>query len=98
MHVVEYEADRRIVWEVQPGDQQPHWIGTRVAFDLHEDGEATRLEFAHTGWRTFGPDQAECNMNWARLLEGLGFASETGEPSPIRYRSPGWTPAEHARD
>jgi hypothetical protein len=63
----------RIVWDVVDSrieyvDERDEWTGTRIAFDLENVPEGTRLSFAHDGLL---PDLAcydSCSLAWATLV------------------------------
>jgi uncharacterized protein YndB with AHSA1/START domain len=89
MLVSELVSNRRVVWECQPGDAEEPWIGTRVIFDLdeHDGGQRTTLRFTHDQLE-YDDGFARCNTIWSRLLGGLKYRCEIGQPSPVRWRPP----------
>ena len=46
--VVTLEPSKRIAWEVIDGPEE--WVGTRIEFDLKQEGEQATVMFRHEGW------------------------------------------------
>ena len=49
MKVLELEPGKRVLWKVVDGPKE--WIGTRIRWDLREDGDYTIVMFKHEGWK-----------------------------------------------
>jgi hypothetical protein len=45
MKVLELDPARRVLWQVVDGPQE--WIGTKVSFDLRQEGDWTLILFKH---------------------------------------------------
>jgi uncharacterized protein YndB with AHSA1/START domain len=83
MRVVALDDGRRVEWECVDGAEE--WVGTRVVFEMARDGDGTRLEFLHTGWRTETPFFRMCREAWRYYIGSLGSYCEgrPGRPSPL---------------
>lgn len=81
MRVLELEADRRVVWEVIAGAAE--WIGTRVIFELKQEGEQTTVLFQHQGWKEPVEFMHHCSTKWASFLMSLKSFVETGKGAPF---------------
>jgi uncharacterized protein YndB with AHSA1/START domain len=82
MRVEELEAGRRVVWQCVD-DGTPDWLGTRVTFELSEEGGRTTLVFGHRAWREVSPFFGHCSMKWATFLLSLRDYAEKGEGRPF---------------
>ncbi|WP_261555083.1 SRPBCC family protein [Frankia tisae] len=80
MKVLDRQPGKRVRWEVIDGPAE--WIGTRVSFDLTQDGEWTIVLFAHTGWREPVEFMNHCSTKWAIFLMSLKALVETGTGAP----------------
>jgi uncharacterized protein YndB with AHSA1/START domain len=80
MKVIESDPGRRVLWEVVDGPAE--WIGTKVSFDLHSDGEWTIVLFAHAGWKEPIEFMHHCGTKWAIFLMSLKSLVETGTGKP----------------
>src|SRR3954464_2742182 len=48
MKVLALEPDKRVLWEVVRGPEE--WIGTKISFDLKQEGEQATVLFKQQGW------------------------------------------------
>ena len=80
MRVSELDPGRRVVWEVLDGP--PEWVGTRVSWDLRQEGDHAILLFRHAGWREEVEFMHHCSTKWAIFLMSLKSLLETGQGSP----------------
>lgn len=80
MKVSELAANRRVVWEVVEGP--PEWLGTRVVFELTQEGEQATVKFAHLGWREPVDFMHHCSTKWGTFLMSLKSMVETGRGAP----------------
>jgi len=71
-------------WEFT--DAMPDWMGTRVRFDLAEQGGVTTVRFAHHGWAEASEHFRISSFCWAMYLRLLRRAVETGEVVPYALR------------
>jgi uncharacterized protein YndB with AHSA1/START domain len=81
MKVLELDSARRIVWQVVDGPMD--WIGSKVSFDLKQDGEQTTLLFKHAGWKEQSEFMHHCSTKWATFLVSLKASAETGRGTPF---------------
>jgi len=80
MKVLELEPDRRVLWEVVDGPEE--WIGTKVVWDLKQEGEYTIILFQHQGWKEPVEFMNHCSTKWAIFLMSLKSLVETGKGAP----------------
>jgi hypothetical protein len=52
MKVLELQPGRRVLWEVVDGPKE--WIGTKVSWDLKQEGDYAIVLFKHQGWKEPG--------------------------------------------
>lgn len=76
MKVLELEPGRLVLWQVVGGPDS--WMGTRVRFDLAQDGDFTRVLFKHQGWKEPGEFMHHCSTKWAMFVMSLKALVETG--------------------
>ena len=90
MNVLELHPDRRVLWEVVDGPAE--WIGTRIDFELKQDGEYCIVVFKHQGWKEPVEFMHHCSTKWATFLMSLKSLLETGKgnPSPDDIRIGNW--------
>ena len=90
MKVLELEPEKRVLWEVVEGPAE--WIGTRIRFDLRQEGEYSIILFKHEGWREPVEFMHHCSTKWATFLMSLKSLVETGKgsPSPDDVRIGDW--------
>ncbi|MER6346280.1 SRPBCC family protein [Streptomyces sp. NPDC001595] len=90
MKVLESSPAERVLWEVVDGPEE--WIGTRIGFDLKQEGEYTIVLFRHEGWREPVEFMSHCSTKWATFLMSLKRLLETGtgEPAPHDVRISNW--------
>lgn len=70
----------QIEWECVDGHEE--WTGTRVRFELREDGGQTKVCFSHSGWREITEYVGECSFHWAYYMTSLQQYCETGRGTP----------------
>jgi len=90
MNVLELEPGKRVLWQVVEGPAE--WIGTRIQFDLRQEGEYTIVLFEHNGWREAVEFMHHCSTKWVIFLMSLKSLVETGKgsPSPDDVRIGDW--------
>jgi len=71
----------RIVWQMGEGAEE--WIGTRVSFDLKQEGEQATVLFKHEGWAKPVEFMHHCSTKWATFLMSLKAYVETGRGRPF---------------
>ncbi|MFE5328447.1 SRPBCC domain-containing protein [Embleya sp. NPDC056575] len=80
MKVVELDPGRIVRWEVVDGPEE--WVGTRVEWNLRQEGDFTIVLFRHEGWREPVEFMHHCSTKWAVFLLSLKQLLETGEGTP----------------
>jgi uncharacterized protein YndB with AHSA1/START domain len=80
MKVLELHPARRVLWQVAEGPEE--WIGTKVSFDLRQEGDWTILFFKHEGWKEPVEFMHHCSTKWAVFLLSLKSYLETGKGAP----------------
>jgi uncharacterized protein YndB with AHSA1/START domain len=82
MKVLELQPDRRVLWQVVEGPAE--WIGTKISFDLRQEGDYSIVLFKHQGWKEAAEFMHHCSTKWAIFLMSLKSLVETGkgQPSP----------------
>ena len=80
MKVLELDPPRHVLWQVIDGPEE--WIGTRIAFDLRQEGDWTILLFKHAGWKEPVEFMHHCSTKWAVFLLSLKSLIETGAGAP----------------
>ena len=90
MKVLGLQPAGQVRWEVVGGP--PEWIGTRVAFELRQDGDYAIVLFKHEGWKEAVEFMHHCSTKWAIYLMSLKSLVETGQgkPSPNDVRIGDW--------
>jgi uncharacterized protein YndB with AHSA1/START domain len=80
MKVLELKPNQRVLWQVVDGPAE--WIGTKVSFDLKQDGDYTIVLFKHEGWKEPVEFMHHCSTKWAIFLLSLKSLLETGQGAP----------------
>jgi hypothetical protein len=80
MKVAEQVPGKRVAWECVAGPAE--WIGTRLRFDIRQDGDYTIVLFEHAGWAEPGEFMNHCSTKWAVYLLSLRDLLESGQGSP----------------
>jgi len=80
MKVIELEPAKRVLWQVIDGPEE--WIGTKISFDLRQDGDYTIVLFKHQGWKEPIEFMHHCSTKWAIFLLSLKSLLETGKGAP----------------
>lgn len=90
MKVLELEPRRQVLWQVQGGPED--WIGTRLRFELKQEGEHCIVLFKHQGWKEASESMHHCSTKWAIFLMSLKALVETGQgrPSPDDMKIDNW--------
>jgi len=78
-------SDRHVLWQVVDGPAE--WIGTKVGFDLRQEGDWTILFFKHQGWKEPVEFMHHCSTKWAVFLLSLKALVETARAPPGRTKS-----------
>ncbi len=80
MKVLELDPAKRVLWQVVDGPEE--WIGTKVNFDLKQEGDWTIILFKHQGWKEPVEFMHHCSTKWAVVLLSLKSLLETGKGAP----------------
>jgi uncharacterized protein YndB with AHSA1/START domain len=78
--VLELRPAERVLWQVIDGPQE--WIGTRVSFELKQDGDYAIVLFKHLDWKEPVEFMHHCTTKWATFLMSLKSMVETGKGAP----------------
>ncbi len=81
MKVLELDPPGRVLWQVVDGPAE--WIGTKVSFDLRQEGDWTIFLFKHQGWKEPVEFMHHCSTKW-----GV-FSAEPEVAARNRQRLPG---------
>jgi uncharacterized protein YndB with AHSA1/START domain len=90
MKVLELKPGKRVLWQVVEGPAE--WIGTKISFDLRQEGDVVVVLFKHQGWKEPVEFTHQCSTKWAIFLMSLKSLVETGkgQPSPDDVRIGYW--------
>ena len=90
MEVLELDSRKRVEWLVVDGPQE--WVGTKVIFDLRQEGDWTIVLFKHQGWKEPVEFMHHCSTKWAVFLLSLKSLLETGKgrPAPNEIKLDSW--------
>jgi uncharacterized protein YndB with AHSA1/START domain len=90
MKVLELDPGKRVLWEVVDGPQE--WIGTKISWELKQEGEYAIVLFKHQGWKEPVEFMHHCSTKWAIYMMSLKSLVETGKgaPSPHDVRIGNW--------
>ncbi|MGZ3265956.1 MAG: SRPBCC family protein [Caldimonas sp.] len=78
--VLELAPARQVLWRVISGPAE--WIGTRIAFELKQEGDYCIVLFKHQGWKEPVEFMHHCSTKWAIFLMSLKSLVETGNGAP----------------
>ena len=80
MKVLELHPASRVLWEVVGGPTE--WIGTKVSWELKQEGDFSIVLFRHRGWKEPVEFMHHCSTKWAIFLMSLKSLLETGKGAP----------------
>jgi Activator of Hsp90 ATPase homolog 1-like protein len=80
MKVLELHPAQRVLWEVVDGPEE--WIGTKVSWELRQEGDWTIVLFKHQGWKEPVEFMHHCSTKWGVFLLSLKSLLETGKGAP----------------
>jgi uncharacterized protein YndB with AHSA1/START domain len=80
MKVLELQPDRRVLWQVVGGPAE--WIGTKIGWELRQEGEHVIVLFRHQDWKAPVEFMHHCSTKWAIFLMSLKALVETGKGAP----------------
>ena len=90
MKVLELQPRKRVLWQVLEGPAE--WVGTKISFDLKQEGDHSIVLFNHQGWKEPVEFMHHCSTKWAIFLMSLKSFVETGRgnPSPDDVKISNW--------
>lgn len=80
MKVLELQPSTRVLWQVLDGPAE--WIGTKISFELKQEGDYSIVMFKHQGWKEPGEMMHHCSTKWAIFLMSMKSLVETGKGAP----------------
>jgi hypothetical protein len=80
MKVLELDPAKRVLWHVVDGPEE--WIGTKISFELRQEGDWTIILFKHQGWKEPVEFMHHCSTKWGVFLLSLKSLLETGKGAP----------------
>lgn len=80
MKVLELQPGRRVLWQVVEGPAE--WLGTKIGFDLRQEGDWTIVLFRHEGWKEPVEFMHHCSTKWGVFLLSLKSLLEAGKGAP----------------
>ncbi|HEU4922164.1 MAG TPA: SRPBCC domain-containing protein [Burkholderiales bacterium] len=80
MKVLELQPAERVLWKVVDGPKE--WIGTKVSWELRQEGDHAIVLFKHQGWKEPVEFMHHCSTKWAVFLMSLKSLVETGRGAP----------------
>jgi hypothetical protein len=88
--VLELRPAERVLWQVIEGP--PEWLGTKISFDVKQEGAYAIVLFKHTGWKEPVEFMHHCSTKWAMFMLSLKELVETGKgrPSPNDVQISDW--------
>src|SRR4030095_435896 len=95
MKILELQPARRVLWEVVDGPRE--WIGTKVSWDLKQEGDYAIVLFKHEGWKEPVEFMHHCSTKWAVFLVSLKSLVETGKGAPTRTTTRSTTGTESSK-
>lgn len=77
-------SDDHVAWE-SAGQFPPHWVGTKVSWQLSDDpeGNGTQVFFVHGGFAAADPMLGHTAYTWAQLMGHLKAYVESGTVNPF---------------
>jgi uncharacterized protein YndB with AHSA1/START domain len=80
MKVLELQPPHRVLWQVVEGPAE--WLGTKISFDLRQEGDWTIVFFKHAGWKEPVEFMHHCSTKWGVFLLSLKAVLEVGKGGP----------------
>lgn len=80
MKILALDPAKRLLWEVIDGPAE--WIGTKISWELKQEGDFTTILLKHQGWREPVEFMHHCSTKWASYLMSLKSLIETGQGAP----------------
>jgi hypothetical protein len=83
MKVLELDPAKHVQWQVVDGPAE--WIGTKVNWDIRQEGDWTIVLFKHQGWKEPVEFMHHCSTKWGVFLLSLKSLLETGKGAPAPH-------------
>lgn len=80
MKVLELNPAKSVLWQVLDGPEE--WIGTKISWELKQEGDYTIVLFNHQGWKEPVELMHHCSTKWGVFLLSLKSLLETGKGAP----------------
>ncbi len=80
MKVLELQPAMQVLWQVIDGPEE--WVGTKISFELRQEGAWTIVLFKHQGWKEPVEFMHHCSTKWGVFLLSLKSLLETGKGAP----------------
>src|SRR5437899_1155985 len=80
LKVLELHPAKRVLLQVVDGPKE--WIGTKISWELKQEGDYSIVLFKHEGWNEPVEFMHHCSTKWAIFLMSLTSLLETGEGAP----------------
>ena len=77
---LERSDDTGVAWSTETFP--PHWVGTRIGWDVRSHEGGTTVTFRHEGFAEAG-DAGSAAYTWGQILVQLKRYTETGQPDPV---------------
>jgi uncharacterized protein YndB with AHSA1/START domain len=83
MKVLELHPAARVLWQVIDGPEE--WIGTKISWELKQEGDYVIVLFKHLGWKEPVEFMHHCSTKWGVFLISLKSLVETGKGAPYPH-------------
>ena len=80
MKMLELDPAKYVLWQVVEGPEE--WMGTKVSFQLRQEGDWTLIFFKHQGRKEPVEFMHHCSTKWGVFLLSLKSLLETGKGTP----------------
>jgi uncharacterized protein YndB with AHSA1/START domain len=80
MQVMELRPPGYVLWKVIDGPEE--WIGTRISWELKQDGKYIVVLMKHMGWKEPVEFMHHCSTKWAIFMMSMKSLLETGKGAP----------------
>ena len=90
MEVMELHPLAHVLWKVIDGPDE--WLGTRISWDLKQNGEYVIVLMKHMDWKEPVEFMHHCSTKWAIFMMSMKSLLETGKgaPSPNDVKIDNW--------
>lgn len=75
------EPGRRVVWACTANDN-PAWVGTKLAWEIASNGGGSVVRFTHDGWQEGGPLYDATVEGWGFFIASLQSYLDGGPATP----------------